>query len=97
MKENKIEEMQSALDAAYTIIENLRKSNDEKAKTIAGLEIYKTENERAMTQMAEEYQKMKKECDRLKTENSSLKKALQLTIEKEQLKLTSYLEDTQKT
>ena len=36
--------------------------------------------------MAEEYQKMKKECDRLKTENSSLKKALQLTIEKEQLK-----------
>ena len=59
MKENKIEEMQSALDAAYTIIENLRKSNDEKAKTIAGLEIYKTENERAMTQMAEEYQKMK--------------------------------------
>ena len=29
MKENKIEEMQSALDAAYTIIENLRKSNDE--------------------------------------------------------------------
>ncbi len=86
MKENKIEEMQSALDAAYAIIENLRKSNDEKAKTIAGLEIYKTENERAMTQMAEEYQKMKKECDRLKTENSSLKKALQLTIEKEQLK-----------